>query len=132
MSRDRTLVYGLTFTVALCSIVYELIYSEMLTVVFGGRAIRYAITIGLFLFCLGLGAFAFDDLGDARENFFRVESYLAGPARKPTATSAGSGTPRCATRPTPPTRRCAATAAARPTTSSTATRRPSSVCSAPT
>ncbi|PSP80047.1 spermidine synthase [Halobacteriales archaeon QS_1_68_20] len=82
MPRDRTLVYGLTFTVALCSIVYELIYSEMLTVVFGGRAVRYAITIGLFLFFLGLGAFAFDDLGDARENFFRVEGYLAvaGPA----------------------------------------------------
>jgi spermidine synthase len=73
----RGLVFALTFVVAFCSIVYELIYSELLAVLFGGTVVRYSITIGLFLFSLGVGAFLFRYLDDHPSNFFRLEVYLA-------------------------------------------------------
>lgn len=75
--RRRGLLLGLTFVVAFCSIVYELIYSEMLRVLFGGTVLRYSITIGLFLFSLGVGAFCFRYLSDTERNFFRTEVALA-------------------------------------------------------
>ena len=52
-------IYLLTFLVAACSIIYELIFSQALTVVYGNTVTRYSITIGLYLFCMGLGSFAF-------------------------------------------------------------------------
>ncbi|WP_299265899.1 spermidine synthase [Halorientalis sp.] len=73
----RSTVFGLTFVVAFCSIVYELVYSELLTVIFGGTVARYSITIGLFLFSLGIGAFAYRYVDDDPANFFRLEVYLA-------------------------------------------------------
>ena len=73
----RSTVFGLTFVVAFCSIVYELIYSELLTVIFGGTVVRYSVTIGLFLFSLGIGAFAYRYVDDDPANFFRLEVYLA-------------------------------------------------------
>ncbi len=47
----------LTFLVAFCSIVYELVFSQALSVMFGQTVVRYSVTIGLYLFSLGLGAF---------------------------------------------------------------------------
>ena len=75
--RRRGTLLGLTFVVAFCSIVYELIYSEMLRVLYGGTVLRYSITIGLFLFSLGVGAFCYRYLSDVERNFFRVEVALA-------------------------------------------------------
>ncbi|QGA82831.1 Spermidine synthase [Halomicrobium sp. LC1Hm] len=74
---DRVLLLGLTLVVAFCSIVYELIYSEMLRVLFGGTVLRYSITIGLYLFSLGIGAFLYNYVGEAETNFFRIEVLLA-------------------------------------------------------
>ncbi|MCU4799277.1 spermidine synthase [Halobacteria archaeon HArc-gm2] len=71
------LLLGLTLVVAFCSIVYELIYSEMLRVIFGGTVLRYSITIGLFLFSLGIGAFLYNYVDDVAPNFFRIEVLLA-------------------------------------------------------
>ncbi len=73
----RSTVFGITFVVAFCSIVYELVYSELLTVIFGGTVVRYSITIGLFLFSLGIGAFAYRYVDADPANFFRLEVYLA-------------------------------------------------------
>ena len=73
----RTAVFALTFVVAFCSIAYELVYSELLAVVFGGTVVRYSVTIGLFLFSLGVGAFCYRFIDDHPSNFFRLEVYLA-------------------------------------------------------
>lgn len=73
----RSLLLGVTFVVAFCSIAYELVYSELLRVVFGGTVVRYSVTIGLFLFSLGVGAFLFDRLDPDERDFFRVEVGLA-------------------------------------------------------
>jgi spermidine synthase len=74
---DRRVKLGLTFVVAFCSIAYELVYSEFLTVFYGGTVVRYSITIGLYMFSLGVGAFLSAQLGDAESNFLRTEVYLA-------------------------------------------------------
>ena len=79
---DRRVTLGLTFVVAFCSIAYELVYSELLTVFYGGTVLRYSITIGLYLFSMGVGALLSTHLDDPVENFLRTEVYLAvaGPA----------------------------------------------------
>ncbi|QLH79941.1 spermidine synthase [Halosimplex rubrum] len=79
---DRRLLLALTFVVAFCSIAYELVYSELLTVFYGGTVLRYSITIGLYLFSMGVGSFLSAHLDDPAGNFLRTEVYLAlaGPA----------------------------------------------------
>ena len=72
-------VYFITLLVAFCSIVYELVYSQTLTIVFGGTVQRYAITIGLFLFFLGIGSFYYKFLNSKKDfqNFIKVEIILS-------------------------------------------------------
>lgn len=75
---------GITVAVAACSISYELIFSQALTVIYGQTVTRYALTIGLYLFSLGLGAFLFARASPRKVDaiFLRVEVLLAllGPA----------------------------------------------------
>lgn len=47
----------LTVTVALCSIVYELLLGQALSAFLGDTVLRYSVTIGLYLFSMGIGAF---------------------------------------------------------------------------
>ncbi|MBZ6495351.1 spermidine synthase [Natrinema longum] len=79
---DRRVALSVTFVVAFCSIAYELVYSELLTVFFGGTVLRYSITIGLYMFSLGVGSVLSAQLGEPESNFLRTEVYLAiaGPA----------------------------------------------------
>ncbi|ELY84622.1 spermidine synthase [Natrinema altunense] len=100
---DRRVALTATFVVAFCSIAYELVYSELLTVFFGGTVLRYSITIGLYMFSLGVGSVLSAQLGETESNFLRTEIYLAiaGPAGAmaivainslPDLTVAGKGT----------------------------------------
>jgi spermidine synthase len=74
----RRTLYALTFVVALCSFAYELVYSELLTVVYGGTVTQYGLTVGLFFFSLGVGSFLARTLDhDRPSNFFRTELLLA-------------------------------------------------------
>lgn len=74
----------ITFIVALCSIVYELILAQTLTVLFGGTVLRYSMTIGLFLLSLGIGSYYYKYLKKKKKekNFFYLEIILSiiGPA----------------------------------------------------
>lgn len=78
-SRSRTAVLlSVTFVVSFCSFAYEFVYSELLTVMYGGTVTQYVITVGLYFFSLGVGAGLSDDLtADLPSNFFRTEVYLA-------------------------------------------------------
>jgi spermidine synthase len=49
----------LTFLVSACSIIYELLFSQLITILFGNTVVQYSITIGLFLFFLGVGSFSY-------------------------------------------------------------------------
>lgn len=57
LSANFLIIGFLTIIVAACSIIYELVYSQALTVLYGGTVARYSITIGLYLISLGLGSF---------------------------------------------------------------------------
>ncbi|RRJ33525.1 spermidine synthase [Halocatena pleomorpha] len=74
----RFVLLSVTFVVSFCSFAYEFVYSELLTVMYGGTVTQYVITVGLYFFSLGIGAGLSDDLGaDRPANFFRTEVYLA-------------------------------------------------------
>ncbi|AUV80626.1 spermidine synthase [Salinigranum rubrum] len=69
---------ALTFVVSFCSFAYEFVYSELLTVMYGGTVTQYVITIGLYFVSLGVGSALSDDLSDEKaSNLFRTEVYLA-------------------------------------------------------
>ncbi|MFC6825089.1 spermidine synthase [Halopelagius fulvigenes] len=85
MSNTRTetaTLLALTFVVSFCSFAYEFVYSELLTVMYGGTVTQYVITVGLYFFSLGIGAALSDDLNaeDRGENFFKTEVLLAAAA----------------------------------------------------
>lgn len=74
----QAVLHTVAFVVALCSFAYELVYSELLTVMYGGALTQYGLTIGLFFSSLGLGSYLSAHLDDDRDaNFFRAEVYLA-------------------------------------------------------
>ena len=79
MQLKNFILFLVTFLVSFCSIVYELIYSQLLTVIFGGTVLRYSLTIGLFLFCLGIGSFLYNFLEkyDKKKLFVCVEIALS-------------------------------------------------------
>jgi spermidine synthase len=75
---ERVTLHGIACLVALCSFAYELVYSELLTVIYGGTVTQYGLTIGLFFSSLGIGSFFVRHFADAQHsNFFRTEVYLA-------------------------------------------------------
>lgn len=51
-------VYAATFIFAYCSMAYELILAQCMSIALGNTVQRYATTIGLYIFSLGLGALA--------------------------------------------------------------------------
>jgi spermidine synthase len=55
--KHKRIIYGVTFTVAFCSIVYELLLAQALSAFLDNTVLRYSVTIGLYMFSMGLGAF---------------------------------------------------------------------------
>ncbi|MFC7072640.1 spermidine synthase [Halovenus rubra] len=74
----QSVLHVTALVVALCSFAYELVYSELLTIIYGGTVTQYGLTIGLFFSSLGIGSYLCQHLDDNRpSNFFRVQLYLA-------------------------------------------------------
>ena len=65
-----------TTTVAFCSLMYELILAQTLTALFGGLVLRYSVTIGLYLFGLGLGAFSFVYFKSRAAQYFIINQLI--------------------------------------------------------
>jgi spermidine synthase len=65
------LILGLT---AFCSICYELLVAQAMSLTFGGTVGAYTLTIGIFLFAMGLGSLAADRVG---LSLFDVELLVA-------------------------------------------------------
>jgi len=51
------MIYFITFILAYCSIVYELVMAQSLSAFLGGTVLRYSTTVGLYLASMGIGAF---------------------------------------------------------------------------
>ncbi len=73
------ILLALTLIVSFCSIVYELMLAQCLSIVLGNTVLRYSITIGLYLFSLGMGAlvFAFSKSKKNPQVLFYIEMILA-------------------------------------------------------
>ncbi len=57
LSRDQLrLLLGSVFIIAACSLLYELLISSLSTYLLGSSVVHYSLTIGLFLFFMGVGA----------------------------------------------------------------------------
>lgn len=69
-----------TILVAFCSIVYELLLAQCLAIVWGNTVVRYSLTIGLYLFSLGMGAlvFAYRGKEHSLSLFLQIEAALTG------------------------------------------------------
>ena len=66
------------FIIAICGIVYELIISTISSYLLGNSVWQFSVTIGLFMFGMGVGSLAtkyFSD--DYLKNFLRVELLIA-------------------------------------------------------
>jgi spermidine synthase len=49
-------IYAMTFVLAFCSIVYELLLGQALSAFLGNTVLRYSVTIGLYMLSMGMGA----------------------------------------------------------------------------
>lgn len=71
-------IYLATIIVAACSIIYELLLAQTLTLLYGGNVLRYSVTIGLYLFGLGIGAELARFFRDSAGYYFiRIELVLS-------------------------------------------------------
>ena len=50
------IVYSITFILAFCSIVYELLLGQILSAFLGNTVLRYSVTVGLYMMSLGIGS----------------------------------------------------------------------------
>ncbi|MES2526369.1 MAG: hypothetical protein V4598_04755 [Bdellovibrionota bacterium] len=79
MNRSPLVLYGFTFLLAFCSLFYELIYAQILSVCIGGTKTQYLTIIALFTFALGMGTIAFGRTKlryGIRPTFFLIECLL--------------------------------------------------------
>lgn len=76
--KKNSLLILVTFIVAFCSLVYELILGQALSAFLGNTILRYSVTIGLYLFAMGFGAMFAE--GKWRKNpiksFLIIELFL--------------------------------------------------------
>lgn len=79
MKNHSRTIFLFSFLLAFCSLFYELVFAQLLSVCIGGTKIQYLITISLFTSALGLGSLCFNYFrGKIETNnlFFRIEILL--------------------------------------------------------
>jgi spermidine synthase len=69
----------ITFIVAYCSIVYEFALAQSLSSILGNSVLRYNLTIGLYVFSLGIGALVYKKFFSNRlsKKFIQIELSLS-------------------------------------------------------
>lgn len=78
-SRNLSMVYILTVIVACCSILYEFLLAQSISTTMGNTALRYNLTIGLFIASMGGGALLYKKLISKEyfKEFVKVELILS-------------------------------------------------------
>lgn len=79
MTSRKALVPLFSFLLAFCSLFYELVYAQILSVCIGGTKTQYLVTISLFTFALGMGSLLYNRLSgrmNISQLFFRIELVL--------------------------------------------------------
>ncbi len=78
-NRDLNMVYFLTVIVACCSILYEFLLAQSISTTMGNTALRYNLTIGLFIASMGFGALLYKKFISKEyfKEFIKVELLLS-------------------------------------------------------
>ncbi len=79
MVYQKRVILLFSFLLAFCSLFYELVYAQILSVCIGGTKTQYLITISLFTSALGIGSLLYNFFRKKMEGrvlFFRVELFL--------------------------------------------------------
>lgn len=73
------ILYFLTIIVATCSILYEFLLAQAISTIMGNTALRYNITIGLFIASMGFGALCYKRFisTDYFKQFVKIELILS-------------------------------------------------------
>lgn len=77
---STSLVYLITVAVAACSLIYELLIAQSISILSGNTVMWYALSVGLFLGGLGVGAYVADRFlkkGSSWKQLFIVEIFLS-------------------------------------------------------
>lgn len=77
--RQLSVVYFVTVIVACCSILYEFLLAQSISTTMGNTALRYNLTIGLFIASMGFGALLYKKIisADYFKEFVKVELLLS-------------------------------------------------------
>ncbi|MFA6237378.1 MAG: S-adenosylmethionine decarboxylase [Bacteriovorax sp.] len=78
-NRNLHIVYSLTVIVACCSILYEFLLAQSISTTMGNTALRYNLTIGLFIASMGFGALLYRKFISKEyfKEFVKVELLLS-------------------------------------------------------
>jgi S-adenosylmethionine decarboxylase proenzyme len=78
-NHNLKMVYVLTVIVACCSILYEFLLAQSISTTMGNTALRYNLTIGLFIASMGFGALLYKKFisNDYFKEFIKVELLLS-------------------------------------------------------
>jgi S-adenosylmethionine/arginine decarboxylase-like enzyme len=78
-NRNLNMVYFLTVIVACCSILYEFLLAQSISTTMGNTALRYNLTIGLFIASMGFGALLYKKIisNNYFKEFIKVELILS-------------------------------------------------------
>lgn len=73
------MINGLTFIVAFCSLVYELVLAQTLAAIWGNTVLRYNVTVGIYLSALGFAAILYyrKERNADFSQLFKVEILLS-------------------------------------------------------
>ena len=78
MKRDQLCV--ISFVLAFVGLIYEFVFAQTLTIVFGNTYLQYALTIGIFTFGLGTGSLAFEmqkkKIKSPKKAFVKIQAIL--------------------------------------------------------
>lgn len=76
---DLNIVYFLTIIVACCSILYEFLLAQSISTTMGNTALRYNLTIGLFIASMGFGALLYKKIISKEyfKEFIKIELLLS-------------------------------------------------------
>ena len=62
----------MSFLLAFCSLCYELLFSQVISIFIGSTILSYSLGIGVFVLALGVGSFICDQLSDKEKNLNRL------------------------------------------------------------
>jgi S-adenosylmethionine decarboxylase proenzyme len=77
--RKASSLLAITFVVAACSIIYELLMAQTLSSTLGDTTFRYNMTIGLYIAAMGVGALFYDRImkGNKLQNLAKLEGLIS-------------------------------------------------------